>query len=134
MLDLGDLGFAQHLDRHVGQIAHDGFDVAADVTDFGELGRFNLDEGGACESCEASSNFGFAHPGGADHENVFRRNLVTHFFVELHSAPAIAERDGDGAFSVVLADDVFVQLVDDFARRHQCHDSFSVSMVRWWLV
>ena len=36
---------------------------------------------------------------------------------ELLAAPAVAERDGDGALGVVLADDVAVELGDGLARR-----------------
>ena len=41
--------------------------------------------------------------------------------VELLPAPAVAQRDGDGALGVVLADDVAVELGDDFARGEVGH-------------
>jgi hypothetical protein len=40
----GDLGFTGLLDRYINQVADDRFDIAADVTDFGELGGLDLDE------------------------------------------------------------------------------------------
>ena len=42
--------------------------------------------------------------------------------VELLAAPAVAQRDGDGALGVVLADDVAVELGDDLAGRKGGHD------------
>src|SRR5690606_4352337 len=39
-------GFARELDRCVDEVAHDGLDIAAHITHFGELGGFDLDEGG----------------------------------------------------------------------------------------
>ena len=44
VLDLLNLGLPQHLDRLVDQVADDRLDIAADIADFGELGRFDLDE------------------------------------------------------------------------------------------
>ena len=41
--------------------------------------------------------------------------------VELLAAPAVAQRDGDGALGVVLADDVAVELGDDLARGEVGH-------------
>jgi hypothetical protein len=42
--NLDDFLLAQQLDRRIGQVTNDRFDVAADIADFGELGRFDLDE------------------------------------------------------------------------------------------
>src|SRR3546814_12128019 len=36
----------------------------------------------------------------------------------LHPAPAVTQGDGDGALGIVLADDVAVEFVDDFAGSH----------------
>ena len=37
---------------------------------------------------------------------------------QLHAAPAVAQRDRDGALGRVLADDVAVEFLHDFARGH----------------
>ena len=54
---------AHHLDRHVHQVADDGFDIATDIADLGELGRLDLDEGRIGQSCQAAGDLGFADPG-----------------------------------------------------------------------
>jgi hypothetical protein len=46
-LDVAAAGFAEHGDGGFDEVADDGFDVAADIADFGELGCFDLEEGGA---------------------------------------------------------------------------------------
>ncbi len=39
-------------------------------------------------------------------------------FGQLHPAPAVTQGDGDGALGIVLADDMAVEFVDDFAGSH----------------
>ncbi len=109
--------FANHVDGDFDQIANHRLDVAADVADFGELARLHFEKRRIGELRQAAREFGFADAGGADHEDVFRHHLLGHFGVELLAADAIAQRDGDGALGVGLADDVLVELADDFARR-----------------
>ena len=48
--------------------------------------------------------------------------------VDLHAAPAIAQRDGDGALGRALPDDVLVELLDDFAGGH---GDMSDGLVAW---
>src|SRR5262245_3231262 len=113
--DLFALGIAHEPDARFEQIAHDLIDVAADVTHFGEFGGLDLDEGRARELGQAPRNLSLADAGRADHEDVLGQNLLAHVLVELLPAPAIAERDGDGALGVALTDDVAVELGDDLA-------------------
>ena len=75
-----DLGFTGLFDRHINQIADDGFDVAADVADFGELGGLDLDEWRVGQLRKAAGDLCFADAGGADHEDVLGRDLGTQFF------------------------------------------------------
>ena len=42
-------------------------------------------------------------------------------FGDLAAAPAVAQGDGDRSFGGLLADDVLVQLFDDFTRGHLRH-------------
>ena len=109
---------ARLLDADLDQIAHDGIDVAADVADFGELGRLDLDERRVGEFGQAPRDLGLAHAGRPDHENVLRRDLLAQGFGHLLPAPAVPEGDGDRALGAILADDVLVQFVDDFLRGH----------------
>src|SRR6185312_14916393 len=66
-------------------------------------------------------DLGLADAGGADHQDVFRQDLLAQFVVELKSAPPVTQGDSDGALGVVLADDVAVELGDDFAGREVGH-------------
>ena len=117
------------------EIADDRFDVAADVADLGELRRFHFDERRTCQLCKAARDLGFADAGRADHQDVLRRHFVAQRFVQLHAPPAVAQRDGDGALRRLLADDVFIQFVNDLARRHHAHGAASSdSIVRLWFV
>ncbi len=109
---------AQHLQRSVGQVANDGLDIATDITDFGELGRFHLDEGRVGQLGQAAGDFGLADTGRADHQDVLRGDFLAQLGGQLHAPPAVAQGDGHGALGVVLADDVAVEFVDDLAGRH----------------
>jgi hypothetical protein len=113
-----ELLFAHHVDGDLHEVAHDGFDVAADVADLGELRGFHLEEGRVGELGEAAGDLGFADAGRADHEDVFRHDLFGEIGRKLLAAGAIAQRDGHGALGGGLADDVLVELGDDLARRH----------------
>ena len=109
---------AQHLQRRVGQIADDRFDVTADIADLGELGSFHFQERRVGQLGQAAGNFGLADAGGADHQNVLRGDFTAQLGGQLHAPPAVAQGDGHGALGVVLADDVAVEFVDDLAGRH----------------
>ncbi len=105
------------------QIADDGFHVAAHIADLGELGGLDLDEGRVHQLGQAAGDFGLAHARRADHENVLRSDLFADVLRQLRAAIAVAQRHGDGALRLVLADDKAVKLPDDFARgklNHGC--------------
>ncbi len=107
---------AGHVDGDLDEVADDLLDVAADVADLGELGRLDLEERRLGELGQAPGDLGLADAGRADHQDVLRQHLLAHRLGKLLPAPAIAQRDGDGALGVVLADDVAVEFGDDFAR------------------
>ena len=89
-----------------------------DVAHLGELGGFHFHERRVREPREAARDLGLAAAGGADHEDVLRRDFLAQRIFDLHAAPAIAQRDGHGALGGALADDVLVELGNDFARGH----------------
>ncbi len=122
--------FARHLHRDFRQFLDDRVHLAADVADLGELGRLDLHEGGFGQSCQAPRDLGLAAAGGADHQDVLRRDLVAQRLVDLHATPAVAQRDGHGTLGGLLADDVLVQLLDDLARRHLPPPSSSMVRLR----
>ena len=114
-LDIGALLFAHQADADLDEIADDLLDVAADIADLGELRRLDLDEGGAGELGETAGDFRLADAGRADHQDVLRHDFVAQVGFELLAAPAVAQRDRDGALGVVLADDVAVEFGNDLA-------------------
>ena len=60
----------------------------------------------------------------------FGRDLLAQVVVELLPPPAIADRDRHGPLGIVLADDVAIELGDDFAGREVLHESSSITMLR----
>src|SRR5579885_1281169 len=115
------LGVADERNPRLEQIAHNLIDVAADITDLGELGSLDLDEGRARELSEAAGNLRLADAGRPDHEDVLGQNLLAHLFAQLLAAPAVAQGDRHRALGVALADDVAVELGDDLAGRKRGH-------------
>ena len=105
--------FAHHVDGDLHQIADHRFDVAAHVADLGKLGGFHFQKRRVGQLGQAARDFGFAHAGGPDHDDVLGHDLFGQFGRQLLAAHAVAQGDGDGALGVVLADDVLVE----FARR-----------------
>ena len=114
---------ARQRDGDLDEVAHDLLDVAADIADLGELGGLDLEERRAGELRQAARDLGLADAGRADHQDVLRQHFFAQLVVELQPAPAIAQRDGDGALGVVLADDEAVEFGDDFARGEVGHSS-----------
>ena len=120
-VDLGAVGnfiealLADHVDGDIDQIADHGFDIAADVTDFGELAGLHLHKRRIGEAREAAREFGFADTGGADHEDVFGHHFLGHLGRQFLAANTIAEGDGDGALGLGLPDHVFIEFADDLA-------------------
>jgi hypothetical protein len=106
----------QHGHGGLRQIAHHGIHVAPDVTDLGELGGLDLDEGRVCQLGQPPCDLGLAHAGGADEHDVLGRDLVSPRLGHLLPPPAVAQRHGHGALGGPLPDDVAVQLLDDGAR------------------
>jgi hypothetical protein len=114
-LDLFALGVAHEPDAGFEEIADDLVDVAADIADFGEFRRLDLDEGRTGKLGEAARDLGLADASWPDHQDVLGQNLLAQLIVELLAAPAVAQRNGDGALGVALADDVAVELGNDLA-------------------
>ena len=65
VLDLFHFFFADHVDGDLDEVADDGFDVATDVADLGELRGLDLEEGRVGELGEATGDLGFADAGRA---------------------------------------------------------------------
>ena len=85
--------------------------------DLRELRRLDLDERRLDESRQTTRDLGLADARRADHQDVFRYDIVLHGDVKLSAAPAVSERDGDGSLRFLLPDDVAVKLLNDLARR-----------------
>ena len=125
--DLLHFRFAHLLDRDVGQVADDGVDVTTHVSDLGELRRLDLDERCIGQARETACDLGLANTGRPDHQDVLRCDLLPQRLADLLSSPSVAQCNRNGALGIVLPDDVLVELVDDFLRRHLRH------VVSWYL-
>ena len=115
-----------HGDRDLDQIADDLLDVAADIADFGELGRLDLQERRLGQLGKPARDLGLADAGRADHQDVLRQHLFAQGLRQLVPAPAVAQCDRDGALGIVLADDEAVEFRDDLARAEGSHGLFFV--------
>ena len=120
---LDHFGFTGLLDADIHQIADDGVDIAANVADFREFGRFDLDERCIGQSRQTARDFGFADTGRSDHQNVFRGDFMPEWFGDLLTAPAVTQCNRNGTFGFGLSDDMFVQFGDDLLGS-QVHDGF----------
>src|SRR6185437_1680143 len=81
----GELGARLHVlalplahldDRDLDEVTDDLLDVAADIADFRELGRLDLDEGRARELGQPPGDFSLADAGRSDHQDVLRQHLL----------------------------------------------------------
>ena len=100
----------------LGQVAHHAFHVAAHVAHFGELAGFHFHKGRIGEVGQAAGNFGFAHAGGPNHEDVVGHDFGLHVGRGVQAAPAVAQGNGHVALGLVLADDVLVKLGHNLGR------------------
>ena len=91
-----------------------------------------FDERRISEFCEAASYLSFAHASGTYHQNILGGDFSAQFRVNLQASPAIAQRNGHCALGFGLPNNVFIELVNNFTRRHsrhgltQCFDSVVV--------
>ncbi len=119
------------LDGNFDQVANNGVDIAANIAYFREFGGFNLDEGCVGQLGQAPGNFGFAHAGGADHQDVFGDDFVAQGLGHLLAAPAVSQGHRDRALGLLLANDMLVEFRDDFAGGHvQCSHNGSLREFR----
>ena len=122
------------LTAELGEVADHRLDVAADVADLGVLGGLDLEERRLGEPGEPAGDLRLPDPGGADHDDVLRRDLVAQLRRQVLAPPAVAQRDGHRALGALLADDVAVQLGDDLGRRERGSGRHRTSTVMWSLV
>src|SRR5579872_96693 len=118
-------------DRDLDEIADDLFDIAADITDLGELRGLDLEERRARELRQPPRDLGLADAGRSDHENVFRQHFLAQALGELQATPSIAQRDRYRSFGVGLADDEAVEFGDDFAGGKVGHEALARIGI-WW--
>ena len=118
-------------DADLDEVAHDLLDVAADIADLRELGGLDLQERCAGKPGQPARDLGLAAAGRADHQDVLGQHLFAQRPDELLPPPAVAQRDGDRALGVVLADDEAVEFGDDFAGREGGHVRSKPSWPVW---
>ena len=91
-------------------------------------GGLDLDERGAGQPGQPAGDLGLPHAGRPDHEDVLRGHFLPHVLGKLLPPPAVADGHGHRPLRVVLADDVAVQLGNDFTRGQVWHASSSTTM------
>src|SRR5437868_10727917 len=117
------------------QVANHRVDVAADVAHLGELRGLDLHERRVGEPGQPARNLRLADAGRSHQDDVLRHHFVAQLRRHAETAPAVAQRDRHRALGGILADDVPVQLGDDFAGsegaglRHQSSSNVSWSLV-----
>ena len=126
---LGFLRLSGLLDSDVGQVADDCIHILAHITNFGELGGFDLDEGGIRQTRQTAGNFGFPHASGTNHQDIFRCNFTTQRSIHHLPTPAVAQGNGHRALGLRLPDDVFIQFGNDVLGSQCLHVVHRVSMV-----
>ena len=100
-------------DRFFHQIAGNLFDIAADIANLGELGRFHLHERRIGQPGQTAADLGLAAAGRPDHQDVLGRDFIAQFRAQPLATPPVAQRHSHRALGVLLADDVFVQRADN---------------------
>src|SRR4029079_1596317 len=110
------------LDPDLNQIAHDLFNVATDISDFGEFCCLDFQKRRAGKPRESAGDLSLAGASRADHQDVLRQHFLAQPFVELKPSPPVAQSDSNGALCVALADNKAVEFGNDFARRKIRHD------------
>jgi hypothetical protein len=99
------------------QITNHALDVSTYITHFGIFSGFDLNEGRVRHFCQAARDFGLAHAGGADHDNIFRMYLFTQsMFAQRQTALSVSERYGYSTFCVSLTDNEPVEMPYDLGR------------------
>ncbi len=112
---------ADHADGRFDQIADNLLHIAADIANFSELGRFNFQKRRIGELGEAPRDLGFPDAGWPDHQDVFWRDLFAQALRGLFTPPAIAQRQGNGAFRFALANNMAIKLRNNLGRGQYSH-------------
>ena len=80
---------------------------------------------------QTARNFSFAHASGPNHDDVLGNDFFGQSREKLLAAHAVAQRNGHGALGVLLADDMLVELGDDFARSELVERELFFFSVAW---
>ena len=111
------LFLTQQIDSRIRQVSNDGFDISTHIAHFGEFGGLYFDQGRVGELGQSASDLGFANTGWANHQDIFRTDLIAQFWIQLHAAPAVTQGNGHSALGIALTDNVAIQLSGDFFGR-----------------
>ena len=82
--------FTGVFDPDLSEVANDSVDIASDIADFGEFGRFDFDEGRLGQLGKTTCDFGFADTGGTNHQDIFWSDLMAQGIRYLLPPPAVA--------------------------------------------
>ena len=113
--------FPHKVDADLHEIAHHGFHIAAHIAHFRELGGLDLDEGSSAQLCQTAGYLGFAHTGGAHHDDVLGSDLITQLLRKMLTTPAVTDSNSDHALGLFLSHHKFIQFCHDFTRCECAH-------------
>ena len=106
-----------HADGIFHQVADNALHIPAHIAHLCELGGLHLNEGSIYQPGQPAGNLRFAHTRGANHQNVLGTDFFPHGLLHLGAAVAVAQGNGHAALGLVLANNIAVQLPDDFPGR-----------------
>ena len=108
MFDTFKFVLTHHFDGYINQIAHDRLNISTNITNFGEFSRFDLNKRRPGQFCQPPRDFRLTDAGGPDHENIFRRNFISQFRLDLCASPSVTQRNCDSSLRGTLADDMLI--------------------------
>mmetsp|Transcript_76483 Transcript_76483/g.205990 ORF Transcript_76483/g.205990 Transcript_76483/m.205990 type:complete len:360 (+) Transcript_76483:886-1965(+) len=105
-------------DGNFNEILDDGVNILAVEADFGVFCCFDFDERRATELGQSPCNFSLPDSGWPDHQNIFWDHFIAKGGLELHTAPPVPHCNCDSPLSLLLADDVLVEIINDLPWSH----------------
>src|SRR5262249_16650141 len=102
--------------------------IAADITDFGELGSLNFKEWRVGHSSESTGDLGLTHASCSNHDDVLWHYIDGHVRWQLLPSYPIAQGDRNRPFRVSLANHMLVELGDNLPRSHLVQANFFINI------
>ena len=99
-----------HVNSQLQQVTDHGLNITPHISHFGKLGGLDFKKRGLGKISQPARYFSLSHSGRSDHDNIFRRNLLTQGRRHLLPAPAVTQGNSNRAFCITLTDNIAVKL------------------------